>query len=189
MADNPNITATDDEGNELENTAVEVNGTTPGAGGSTTDTHVAVSDDGEEVLANPDDINAGPFLSFSRDGDGSVTITGTDSKVRTRQAQVPMTEIDSGKSAVGLQKQVPSGKTLRVLELGVTDDTESAPSGLSVEVHDLTNATTIASTNAKHSEGSPVATVDGAVDVQFRVSNATGGKTNASGYVLYTMEP
>jgi len=55
-------------------------------------------------------------------------------------------------------------------------------------VQDLTNATTIHSANAKHDEGSPLASKDGAIDVQFRVANATGGSVNASGYVLYTME-
>ncbi len=33
MAENPNITATDEDGNELENTKVEVNGLVPGSGG------------------------------------------------------------------------------------------------------------------------------------------------------------
>ncbi len=70
----------------------------------------------------------------------------------------------------------------------MTDDSESAPSGLTVEVQDLTNASTIYSANAKHDEGAPLASKDGAIDVQFRVANATGGSVNASGYVLYTME-
>lgn len=153
-----------------------------------TDTHVAVSEDGTEVLADVDDINLGAFLSVTDDGDNSVTVDGTDSTIRTRQAQIPLTEIADTNTAVGLQKQVPSGKTLRILEMGVTDDAESAPAGLTIEVQDLTNATTIHSVNAKHSEGDPLASKSGAIDVQFRVANATGGAVNASGYVLYTME-
>lgn len=159
-----------------------------GSGGSGTDTHTDVSDDGTEVVSSVGDINFGALLSVSDDGDGTVTVAGTNTEIRTRQATIPLTEIAAGNTAVGLQKLVPSGTTLHILEMGVTDDTESAPSGLTIEVQDLTNATTIHSVNAKHAEGSPLASKSGAIDVQFRVANATGGTVNASGYVLYTME-
>ncbi len=153
-----------------------------------TDTHTDISQGGTQALADVADINFGPEFSVADDGDGSATVTTTDDQIRTRQANIPLTEIADGNTAVGLQKQVPSGKTLKILEMGVTDDSESAPSGLTVEVQDLTNAVTIHSVNAKHAEGSPLASKDGAIDVQFRVANATGASVNASGYVLYTME-
>jgi len=155
---------------------------------SGTDTHIAVSSETSEVLADIDDLNFGTEFSVSDDGDNSATVTTNDDVIRTRQATIPLTEIADGNTAVGLRKQIPSGKTLRVLEVGVEDDSGAAPSGLTIEVQDLTNATTIVSQNARHAEGSPLNSKSGAIDVAFRVSNATGGSVNASGYVLYTME-
>lgn len=152
------------------------------------DTHTDISSEGTTVVSDTDDINFGPELSVSDDGDNTVTVTTTDEVVRTRQANIPLTEIADANTAVGLRKQVPSGKTLRILEVGVEDDTGSAPAGLTIEVQDLTNATSIVSQNARHAEGSPIASKAGAIDVAFRVANATGGSINASGYVLYTME-
>lgn len=239
MATNPNIIATDQEGNELTDAQVEVNGIVPGSGGSdsdsTTDTrtdisdsggtvvsevtdiqvvasgdasvsvsddgdgsatvdvsasdsHTGVSDGGSEMVADVEDIDFGAELNVADDGDDSVTVSTVDETVRTRQATIPLTEIADGNNAVGLRKQIPSGKTLRVLEVGVEDDTGSAPAGLTIEVRDLTNAVDIVSQNARHAEGSPLASKDGAIDVAFRAANATGGSVNASGYVLYTME-
>lgn len=242
MATNPNIIATDEDGNELADVSVEVNGIVPGSssdgggsGGTDTDTrtdvsdaggtvvsevtdiqvvasgdasvsvsddgdgsatvdveasdtHTGVSDDGSEVVGDVDDIDFGAELDVADDGDGSVTVSTVDDTVRTRQATIPLTEIADGNNAVGLRKQIPSGKTLRILEAGVEDDTGSAPAGLTIEVRDLTNGTDVVSENARHAEGSPMASEDGAIDVAFRVANATGGSVNASGYVLYTME-
>lgn len=148
----------------------------------------SVSDGGTVVLDPFEDLNFGPEFSVADDGDQTATITTNDDVIRTRQAQIPLTEIADTNTAVGLQMQVPSGKTLKVLEVGVQDDTESAPAGLTVEVQDVTNATSLVSQNAKHAEGSPLASKSGAIDVQFRVANSTGGSINASGYVLYTME-
>jgi len=152
------------------------------------DTHTGVSSEGTTVISDTDDINFGPEFTVSDDGDSSATVTTTDDLVRTRQANIPLTEIADTNTAVGLRKQVPSGKTLRILEVGVEDDTGSAPTGLTIEVQDLTNATSIVSQNTRHAEGSPIASKSGAIDVAFRVANSTGGSVNASGYVLYTME-
>ena len=153
-----------------------------------TDTHTSVSDSGTTVVSDTSDINFASFLSVTDDGDGSVTVDGSDETIRTRQANIPLTEIADTNTAVGLRKLVPSGKTLRILEVGVEDDTGSAPTGLTIEVRDLTNATNIVSQNTRHNEGSPIASKSGAIDVAFRVNNGTGGSVNASGYVLYTME-
>ena len=148
----------------------------------------AVSNEGTQVLSDAEDINFGPEFSVTDDGDNTTTVTTSDDLIRTRQATIPLTEIADANTAVGLRKQVPSGKTLRVLEVGVEDDTGSAPSGLTIEVQDLTNSTAIVSENSRHTEGSPIASKSGAIDVAFRVANSTGGSVNASGYVLYTME-
>lgn len=157
-------------------------------GGSSSDTRTDVSDDGTQVVADVEDINFGSLLSVTDDNDGTVTVDGSDETVRTRQATIPLTEIADANTAVGLRKHVPSGQTLRILEVGVEDDTGSAPSGLTIEAQDLTNSTAIVSENSRHTEGSPIASKSGAIDVSFRVSNSTGGSVNASGYVLYTME-
>lgn len=120
--------------------------------------------------------------SYTRVGGGS------DTTIRTRQAQIVPTTISDGSSAPGVWKHVPSGKTLELLEAGVQDSTQSAPTGLTIEVYDITNATTIMSKNALHVDGSPIASKSGAIDVEFRVANSTGGSIDASGYMLYTME-
>lgn len=159
-----------------------------GGGSTDTDTHTDVSDDGVTIVSGVDDVNFGSLLSVTDDGDGTVTVAGSDETVRTRQANIPLTEIADTNTAVGLRKLVPSGKTLNILEIGVEDDTGAAPVGLTIEVRDLTNAVDIVSQNTRHNEGAPIASKAGAIDVAFRVANATGGPINASGYVLYTME-
>lgn len=189
MPENPNWIAWDEENNEEDpDRDVEVNGTVPGGGGSTDDTRTDVSDDGTTVVSDAADINFASFLSVTDDGDGTVTVDGQDDTIQTRQATIPLTEIADTNTAVGLRKLIPSGKTLKVLEIGVEDDTGSAPAGLTIDVRDHTNAVDIVSQNTRHSEGSPIASKSGAIDVSFRVSNGTGGSVNASGYVLYTME-
>lgn len=153
-----------------------------------TDTHTDISDDGTAVVSDTGDINFGSFLTVTDDADGTVTVDGSDETIRTRQAEIVPTSIPDADSAPGVWKRVPSGKTLKIVEAGVQDSTQSAPTGLTIEVYDITNATTIISKNALHTEGSPIASKSGAIDVEFRVANATGGSVDASGYVLYTME-
>lgn len=126
-------------------------------------------------------------------GGGTVSLGGSlnvglDDTARLRQVAIPLTEIQDGNTAIGLQKLIPSGKTIRVVEAGVTDDAENTPSGLTIEVRDVTNAADVFSQSTKHAEGTPLASKSGAIDVQFRVNNGTGSTVNASGYVLYTME-
>lgn len=192
VADDGTTQVTDvEEIDFAENVSVTDNGdgtVTVNATDTDTDTRTDVSDDGTTVVSDVSDINFASFLSVTDDGDGSVTVDGQDETVRTRQATIPLTEIADGNTAVGLRNLVPSGKTLRILEVGVEDDTGSAPTGLTIEVQDLTNAVSITSENSRHTEGSPIAEKSGAIDVAFRVANATGGGVNASGYVLYTME-
>lgn len=159
-----------------------------GSGGSGSDTRTDVSDSGTTVVGDVEDINFASFLSVTDDGDSTVTVDGQDDTIRTRQANIPLTEIADTNTAIGLRKLIPSGKTLKILEIGVEDDTGSAPAGLTIEVRDLTNAVDIVSQNTRHNEGSPIASKSGAIDVAFRVANGTGGSINASGYVLYTME-
>lgn len=155
---------------------------------SGTDSRTDVSDDGSVVVSDAEDINFGSELTVTDDGDGTVSVTTADDVVRTRMATIPLTEIADTNTAVGLRILVPSGKTLKILEVGVEDDTGAAPAGLTIDVRDLTNAVDIVSQNSRHTEGSPIASKAGAIDVAFRVANATGGAVNASGYVLYTME-
>lgn len=178
------------DGQTLESVAdgTQYDLTNIGPGGSSSDTRTNVSDDGTEVVQDVEDINFSSFLSVTDDGDGSVTVDGQDDTLRMRQATIPLSEIADTNTAVGLRKLIPSGKTLKILEIGVEDDTGSAPSGLTIEVRDHTNGVDVVSQNTRHNEGSPIASKAGAIDVSFRVSNGTGGSVNASGYVLYTME-
>jgi hypothetical protein len=163
-----------------------------GATDSDTDTRVETQDAGATLYSDTSvlNIDSTTALGITDDGSGTVTLSATDTNTqeRTRQATIPLTEIADTNTAVGLRKQVPSGKTLEILEIGVSDDTGSAPSGLTIEVYDHTNSTAIVSQNILHAEGSPIASKAGAIDVSVRVANGTGGTVNASGYVLYTME-
>jgi hypothetical protein len=159
---------------------------------SDTDTRVETQDQGATLYTDTSilNIDTATALGITDDGSGKITLSATDTntQVRTRQATIPLTEIADTNTAVGLRKQVPSGKTLKILEIGVSDDTGAAPSGLTIEVFDHTNSTSIVSQNTLHAEGSPIASKAGAIDVSVRVANGTGGTVNASGYVLYTME-
>ena len=102
-----------------------------------------------------------------------------------RRTDIPLTAISDTETAVGAQFHVPSGQTLSIYAVGVQTAGQTAPAGLTVDVHDLTNATNIHSANTLHAEGSPLASKAGAIDVRIRVSNSTGASVDASGYVLY----
>lgn len=175
--------------------------------GSGTDWDIKTGGGGTDSVAVRDDANDQDITSFQegatpttqlggdlKDSASSTIYSDSDSQVphtaqeRTRQANVPLTEIDTGNNAVGLRKQVPTGKTLKVLEAGVQNDSGNAPASLDMVVYDLTNATAIHTESTTHSEGDPLASKSGDIDVAFRVENATGSTVNASGYVLYTME-
>lgn len=104
-----------------------------------------------------------------------------------RSTPIPLQTISDTNSAVGLRKRIPSGMTLRIEEMAVQDSTGSAPSGLTVEVYDDTNASSIVSRNALYDEGEPLATKDGAIDVIFRVTNNTGGSIDASGEIRWKL--
>lgn len=78
-----------------------------------------------------------------------------------------------------------TGETFEIYAVGVQDDSNSAPTGLTFEVDDETNGVNALSANAKKSTGDPLASVDGPVDLAVAVLNDTGDTINASGFVEY----
>lgn len=128
-------------------------------------------------------LNNGGSVEFP---DHPVTVNGR--RVPARIVNVPFTEMADGDNAIGLQFRVPSGYTLGIYEGGVQDASNSVPAGLDVVARDMTNASDIYSISSLHSDGSPLATKSGGVDVRIMVRNGTGGTLNASGYMLVTME-
>jgi len=80
---------------------------------------------------------------------------------------------------------VDTDETLEILAVGVQNDENSAPAGLTLDVDDETHAVTLVSENAKKASGSPLADVSGSVDIVIAVSNDTGGEVSASGFIDY----
>jgi len=71
MSDNPNIIATDDEGNELSDSDIEVNGLVPGSGGS--GGAIETQDDGATVESETTVINlGGGYFALTNPGSGEV---------------------------------------------------------------------------------------------------------------------
>lgn len=170
----------------LENDSVSVTAGSGLSGGG------SISLGGSTSLSLTNDsvtINAGAGLT----GGGSVALGNSTTvdvaePINARQANVPLSAISDTDDAVGLRKRIPSGKTLKVFEVGVINENGNAPSGLTVEVYDVSNATLVESQSATHAEGSPLASKSGAFTAEFRISNDTGSLQNASAYVLYSME-
>jgi len=66
--------------------------------GVTSDSRVAVSEDGAEIVANPTDINFGPGAAASDDGDGTVTVSVPS---RTFATEGPNSFTNSGNDPTG----------------------------------------------------------------------------------------
>lgn len=130
---------------------------------------------------------------FDTDADGVTAArdlrrVGPDTiKTKFKKAAIPFSEIDTGDNA-SIRVNIPDGATLHLWQVGVQDGAQAAPSGLSIEVRDLTNSVTIYSANQKTDTGFPLTTKDGPIDVSFRISNDTGATVQASGYVVYTSD-
>lgn len=157
-------------------------GSQPGVGNMNTSELVGVASGDSSMMVDP----SGRIVTFGNDKyvhEATNNATGG-----IRQANIPLTQIADGDTAVGLRKLVPVGKELRILEVGVRDDTGNTPAGLDIEVYDDSNTTDVYSDNTAHAEGEVLASKSGAFDAIFRVANNTGGTVTASGYVLYTME-
>lgn len=76
---------------------------------------------------------------------------------------------------------VPDGQTLEIIALGVQNASNQAPTDLYAEVHDETNGITLLKRNTKRTtEDGPLASVDGPVDVAFRIQNSSGNAQDAT---------
>lgn len=69
---------------------------------SATDTKTNVSDDGVQVVANVGDINFGSLISVTDDGDGTVTITGTNTEKTEEEIEDIVDGLLTGGNAISL---------------------------------------------------------------------------------------
>lgn len=83
---------------------------------------------------------------------------------------------------------IPNGNTLKIWSVGVQNDSNNTPVGLTAEVDDETNTINLVSENSKRTTGDPLAEVDGPVDVAMRAENNTGNDQNTSATFSYTIE-
>jgi hypothetical protein len=79
--------------------------------------------------------------------------------------------------------RVASGTSVDISECGIQNDLQNIPSGLDVVIQDVTNGTEVLRKNEKLSTGSPLATLSGAADFEFRIENTTGSTQAASAFV------
>ena len=112
--------------------------------------------------------------------------SGSSTSEVNRFVHIPLTDIPDGESAVAWRGRVPSGETLLVDEVGVQNDSGSAPTGLDIVVRNVTGAADIDRENTQHS-GS-LSSASGQIDVEVRVENSTGSTQTASGHALFRIE-
>lgn len=89
---------------------------------------------------------------------------------------------------ISFRINIPTGNTLKIWAVGVQNDSNNTPAGLTAEADDETNSTNLVSQNAKRATGTPLAEVSGDVDVAFRAENDTGGSQNTTATFAYTIE-
>lgn len=93
-----------------------------------------------------------------------------------------------GGDHVGIPVVIPAGKTLHVHLWGARTDTETTPSGLTVELFDETNTTSIKSENTKRTADESLATLSAGssdIDATLRLDNATGSSQDAGAFFGY----
>lgn len=119
----------------------------------------------------------------------SITLTRSPgpSAQEIQQGGIATTQLSDGQF-ISLRVHIPSGSTLKVWSVGVQNNSNNAPAGVTAEVDDETNAVNLVSENSKRSLGNPLAEVDGPVDVAFRVENDSGGTENVSLTFSLTIE-
>lgn len=105
-----------------------------------------------------------------------------------RQVESGNIELASTDSPYVFHRQhVPSGKTLYIYEMGLQDESNTAPSGITVEAYDETNAVSLASYNTKFTEGTALASKSGAIDVAFQLDNSSASTNGYSGFVVFAL--
>lgn len=98
--------------------------------------HVAVSEDGVEILGNPDDINFGAGVDVNDDGDGTVTVTAREVASTTANYTTDGEErvaVDTSGGAVTVtiaSADAVDGNTLKVVDSGLS----AAANPITVEV-------------------------------------------------------
>lgn len=136
--------------------------------------------------STPNDPGTGQVRLYFKNGSpyylpngGSETQLGSGSGGGAQRLEIATVDLGDG-VVYGLRENYESGDTVNIKAVGVQNDSNNAPAGLTVEVRDETNATTLVSQNSKKATGSPLASVSGAVDLFYRINNATGSAQNAT---------
>lgn len=104
-----------------------------------------------------------------------------------QQAVIPSTQLSNGEF-ISFRVFVPDGKVIEIFTVGVQNDANNAPAGLTAEVDDETNAVNLVSKNAKRVSGDPITSKAGPISVAFRTENDTGATQNATGTFGFTVE-
>jgi hypothetical protein len=84
--------------------------------------------------------------------------------------------------------RVPDGNTMNIYSLGLQSPGNSVPSNTSLIVQDESNSSQIYQSTNKDETGNPIASVDGPVDVSFRLSNQSSNAQALSGDINYRIE-
>lgn len=122
----------------------------------------------------------GGGINVSRSGGG------IDDAAQIQQAVIPTTTLADGEF-ISFRLNVPADKKLVIWAVGIQNNSNNAPGGLTAEVDNESTATNVVSENQKRITGDPLAEVAGAADVAMRAENDTGNSQNASATFSYTI--
>lgn len=97
----------------------------------------------------------------------------------------PTVYLGNGETLQLARFTLPAGKSFKVLKAQVAKSDGTSASGLSIEVYDNTNGTSVYSTSsATVQEGSPLATSNAGVEIIIRIKNNTGAAVECQGFVV-----
>lgn len=163
------------------------------SGGDTFITGVSIENNGTAVI-DATGVDFGTDLDVTDNGDGTVTVDANSGDTTTTNSfpnppspemvNIPGVNLADG-TTHGHTITLPAGYRLSVYALGAQDDTNSAPSGLTAEVFDVTNSRTVISKNQKLFTETLAAGYHGdestSYDIELRINNNTGGSVNTTG--------
>lgn len=101
-----------------------------------------------------------------------------------QMATLPTANISDG-DFFSFRVNIPPGFTLNVYAMGVQTSNNTIPAGVATVVRDETNSTDLYSSSQKRVVGDPLMSVEGEVDVGFRVDNASGAPQDLTGTFAY----
>lgn len=107
----------------------------------------------------------------------------------TPNAHIPTSEIKDTDHAE-IRVFVPAGQTIEVWSWGARTNSNTTPTGLTVELYDDAAGSSVFSENTPHNTGSPITSSSGGTGGKthtLRLDNATGGSVKAGAKFGYTI--